>query len=251
MPRAKNWNAILDELYEGSWNPALQRFRSPFAFRGLADAGHPLSSSLVRLAGDADIRRLETALLRNFSKYAHTEGSHADSVWDWLALGQHRGLPTRLLDWTYSPLVALHFVTESPEDMDRDTADIPVFGLIPAGFAADNPEVADGKVTLSLGSLGLSRSSRPFALRVRGDSMIEDGIRDGDLIVVRRAREAENGQTVVAVVDGEATLKRFHRATRDRVELRPANPAFQPIRVSADRVEIRGILVGLLRSYAS
>jgi len=118
--RAKSWTAILDELYEGSWNPSLQRFRSPYAFRGLADADHSLSSSLVRLAGGADIRRLETALLRNFSKYAHAESSYADSVWDWLALGQHRGLPTRLLDWTYSPLVALHFVTESPEDMDRD-----------------------------------------------------------------------------------------------------------------------------------
>jgi hypothetical protein len=118
--RAKSWTAILDQLYEGSWNRSLQRFRSPYAFRGLADASHVLSSSLVRLAGDADIRRLEVALLRNFSKYAHTHGAHADSIWDWLALGQHRGLPTRLLDWTYSPLVALHFVTEPPEQMNRD-----------------------------------------------------------------------------------------------------------------------------------
>src|SRR4051794_10238699 len=117
---AKNWTGILEQLYEGSWNASLQRFRSPFAFRGLSDARHSLSSSLMRLAGDADPRRLEMALLRNFSKYAHTEGGHADSIWDWLALGQHRGLPTRLVDWTYSPLVALHFVTDSPEEMDKD-----------------------------------------------------------------------------------------------------------------------------------
>ena len=117
---AGGWTGIVEELYEGSWDPALQRFRSPFAFRGLADADHVLSSSLVRLAGGADTRRLEMALLRNFSKYAHVEGEFADSVWDWLALGQHRGLPTRLLDWTYSPLVALHFVTEPPEHMNRD-----------------------------------------------------------------------------------------------------------------------------------
>jgi repressor LexA len=128
---------------------------------------------------------------------------------------------------------------------DGDT--IPLLGVVAAGRPIEPVEDAE-PVEIPASMTG--RGER-YALRVRGDSMIEDGIRDGDLIVVRRAREAANGQTVVAVVDGEATLKRFHRATRGRVELRPANPAFQPIRVSADRVEIRGILVGLLRRYAS
>lgn len=117
---ARSWTDILEELYAESWNPTLRRFRSPFAFRGLPCATHSLSSSLVRLAGGADTGTLELALLRNFRKYAVTDGIHADSIWDWLALGQHRGLPTRLLDWTYSPLVALHFATEAPEDFDRD-----------------------------------------------------------------------------------------------------------------------------------
>ena len=82
---------------------------------------HSLSSSLVRLARSrTDVRRVETALLRNFRKYAHGEAVGTDSVWDWLALGQHRGLPTRLLDWTYSPLVALHFATDNPADFDVD-----------------------------------------------------------------------------------------------------------------------------------
>jgi hypothetical protein len=124
MPRqtqtSKSWTDILDALYAGSWRSDLQRFRSPYAFRGLSLADHPLSSSLIRLAGNADTPRLEMALLRNFRKYAHTEGEHADSIWDWLALGQHRGLPTRLLDWTYSPLVALHFATASPGEFDQD-----------------------------------------------------------------------------------------------------------------------------------
>lgn len=117
----KSWLDIVDELYEGSWNQDLQRFRSPFAFRGLPSADHSLTSPLVRLAGGTmDVRRLELSLLRNFRKYAHGETTLADSVWDWLALGQHRGLPTRLLDWTYSPLVALHFATEDPAQFDRD-----------------------------------------------------------------------------------------------------------------------------------
>ena len=115
------WLDILDALYEGSWNPDLERFRSPFAFRGMASVRHTLASSLVRLAGGrADVHRLELALLRNFRKYAHGEAAGTDSIWDWLALGQHRGLPTRLLDWTYSPLVALHFATDDPVTFGDD-----------------------------------------------------------------------------------------------------------------------------------
>ena len=116
----QSWTDIVEALYEGSWNAGLQRFRSPFAFRGLPRENLPLTSSLIRLASGPDVGRVEMALLRNFRKYAHSEGEQAESIWDWLALGQHRGLPTRLLDWTYSPLVALHFATESPYDMDRD-----------------------------------------------------------------------------------------------------------------------------------
>ena len=116
-----NWLDIVDELYEGSWNASLRRFRSPYAFRGVSIATHTLASSLLRLATDrADVRRLELALLRNFRKYGHGEISREDSIWEWLALGQHRGLPTRLLDWTYSPLVALHFATDDPATFNED-----------------------------------------------------------------------------------------------------------------------------------
>lgn len=119
----KTWLDIVDALYEGSWNADLRRFRSPFAFRGVSSADHTLETSLARLArGRSDVQRLEAAMLRNFRKYARGSAAPADSIWDWLALGQHFGLPTRLLDWTYSPLVALHFATEDPAEFDRDGA---------------------------------------------------------------------------------------------------------------------------------
>jgi hypothetical protein len=108
-------------LYGASWNESLGRFRSPFAFRGQPRAAENLSSGLLRLAaGRPNVERLELHLLRNFRKYAHGHSAGADSVWHWLALGQHRGLPTRLLDWTYSPLVALHFATANLGDMSVD-----------------------------------------------------------------------------------------------------------------------------------
>ena len=117
----RTWLDVVDALYEGSWNADLRRFRSPFAFRGVSLAHHSLDTTLVRLArGKADIRRVESALLRNFRKYARGQADNPDSVWNWLAIGQHRGLPTRLLDWTYSPLVALHFATEDAAAFDRD-----------------------------------------------------------------------------------------------------------------------------------
>ncbi len=124
------------------------------------------------------------------------------------------------------------------------SAAIPLLGIVAAGQPiepVENPESVEVPASL------LGPGER-YALRVRGDSMIEDGIRDGDLVVVLRAPRAENGQTVVAVVDGEATLKRFYRRGR-RVELRPANAALRPLHAAADRVEIRGVLVGLLRRY--
>jgi repressor LexA len=89
-----------------------------------------------------------------------------------------------------------------------------------------------------------------FALRVKGDSMVGDGICDGDVIVVRRTDNAENGQTVVALIDDhEATVKRFRQNGDGTVTLSPTNPAYQEIMYEENRVAIQGIVVGLLRKY--
>jgi repressor LexA len=87
-----------------------------------------------------------------------------------------------------------------------------------------------------------------FALRVRGDSMIDDGIREGDVLIVARSPQVENGQTAVVLVGGEATVKKFYRHG-DRVELRPANTDMDPIHVWSGEVEIIGTVIGLLRHY--
>ncbi len=124
-------------------------------------------------------------------------------------------------------------------------ATVPLLGVVSAGAPLEpleNPEPVEIPASLA-------GSGERYALRVRGDSMIEDGIQDGDLVVVRRAETARDGETVVAVVDGEATLKRFHRRG-PLVELRPANAALRPLAVPAERVSIRGVLVGLVRRYA-
>ncbi len=96
---AQSWSELVDQLYEGSWNPSLQRFRSPFASRGRASHDRDLSSGLIRLAaGRPDVAKLEMALLRNFRKYAWTQASGTDSIWHWLALAQHRGVPRHVVD---------------------------------------------------------------------------------------------------------------------------------------------------------
>lgn len=115
--RVSSWSELQDRLYADTWQPSIRRFRSSFAFRGMIDAGCDLSTGLVRLNAQQ-----ESHLLRNFRKYAQWESPAADSIWNWLALAQHHGLPTRMLDWTYSPYVALHFATEDPCRYDCDGA---------------------------------------------------------------------------------------------------------------------------------
>jgi hypothetical protein len=118
---ASGWTQLLEQLYRDSWDPAIERHRSPFVFRGVKVRERDLETGLSRVArGRTEVRRTEGHLLRNFRKYATNEFPLEASPWQWLTFAQHHGLPTRLLDWTYSPLVALHFATEDMARYDED-----------------------------------------------------------------------------------------------------------------------------------
>src|SRR4051812_15627871 len=117
--RPATWGDLQELLFSGSWKEELAVHRSDQAFRGCGDVGSGLAPGLLRHGG-AESATLEGHLLRNFRKYAAGHRIPADSVWNWIALAQHHGLPTRLLDWTYSPYVALHFATCSIDHFDRD-----------------------------------------------------------------------------------------------------------------------------------
>ena len=116
--RVTSWSQLQDELFVDSWSADIGRFRSRYAFRGLSDIDYRLETTLIRLGGD--FASLERHLLRNFKKYARSNVVEQDSVWHWLSVAQHYGLPTRLLDWTYSPYIALHFATANLERFETD-----------------------------------------------------------------------------------------------------------------------------------
>ena len=138
--------------------------------------------------------------------------------------------------------------SRSVEVLDRPesggTTSVPLLGRVAAGRPIEPVETAES-VALPEDLLGKGET---FALRVVGDSMIGDGILDGDVVVVESRPDAPNGATVVAVVRGEATVKRFYRR-RGRIHLIPANERVEPIVASDDDVQVRGVVIGLLRRY--
>ncbi|GBC63778.1 FRG domain-containing protein [Desulfonema ishimotonii] len=116
--RIRSWSELQEQLFQDSWNPEIGRFRSRYAFRGLSDTTYRLETTLTRLGGS--YAELERHILRNFRKYAHRSVVERDSLWHWLSVAQHYGSPTRLLDWTYSPFVAMHFATANIDRFDTD-----------------------------------------------------------------------------------------------------------------------------------
>jgi repressor LexA len=122
---------------------------------------------------------------------------------------------------------------------------LPLLGRIAAGRPI---ETIPGEEEIDLSEFFVNRDR--FVLRVQGDSMIEDGILDGDMVIVEKRETAENGEIVVALIDGiEATLKRLQKNRDGSVTLRPANSQVPPMRYPATRVRIQGVVVGQFRSY--
>jgi len=137
----------------------------------------------------------------------------------------------------------IELLNETPEE----NFEIPLLGVVAAGAPI---EAILNYETVCI-PRDMIRKSRLFALRVRGDSMIDEQIREDDLIILQSQQTAENGQTVVALIDGnEATVKRFYRA-RNHVRLEAANPRYKPIIVRPpDRLQVQGVVVGVIRKYA-
>lgn len=112
-----SWEELENKLFEDGYDAKINRYRSNYVFRGLSDSSYDLLTSLNRVCRDN--LKLEQCLLRNFKKYASND-LRVEGFWELLSIAQHHGLPTRLLDWTFSPFVALHFATEDFSKYDRD-----------------------------------------------------------------------------------------------------------------------------------
>ena len=124
---------------------------------------------------------------------------------------------------------------------------LPLLGTVAAGEPIETIETDD---VLEVPAAMVPNRFRHYALRVSGNSMIDEQIRDGDHIVVRHGRTGYEGQTVVALVRGErATVKKLYHEPGNRVRLQPANEALDPIIVDAREVAVQGVVVGLIRSY--
>ncbi|HYU78920.1 MAG TPA: transcriptional repressor LexA [Vicinamibacterales bacterium] len=124
--------------------------------------------------------------------------------------------------------------------------ELPLLGYVAAGMPI---EAVASSESIAVPESLVSGKRDTYVLRVRGDSMIDEQIRDGDWVVVEDRRSADNGEMVIALVGGhDATLKKFYKEN-GRVRLQPANPSMQPLYVDANNVQIQGVVVGVMRKY--
>jgi repressor LexA len=123
--------------------------------------------------------------------------------------------------------------------------DIPIYGQIPAGMATLTEQTMEGHVSLDTRSVNASKNGRTFALRVRGDSMIDAHVLDGDIVILEDRKDVQNGDIVAALIDGETTLKRYIME-HGRPYLKAENPLY-PNLVPARELRIQGVMVSLVR----
>ena len=137
-------------------------------------------------------------------------------------------------------------IVQQKESVEEGDNEIPLLGTVAAGQPIEAILSHD---TISVPK-DMQGHGRTFALRVRGESMIDENIQDGDIIIVSSQKTADNGQMVVALIDGNyATVKKFYREP-DFIRLEPANPQFKPIFIKTpERIQIQGVVKGLIRRY--
>jgi repressor LexA len=143
-------------------------------------------------------------------------------------------------------------IVEQKGGGDDDDSEIPLLGTVAAGQPIEVPIDAILDPDMVSVPKDMQGRGRTFALRVRGDSMIEENIEDGDILIVASQKTAENGQVVVALIDGNyATVKKFYREP-EFIRLEAANPQFKPIFIKTpERIQIQGVVRGLIRKYAA
>jgi repressor LexA len=151
---------------------------------------------------------------------------------------EQKGLIRRT--WNHSRAIEL-----VPHGKARSAVELPLLGRVAAGRPIEALEAADAIAVPE----EFVRRHNTFVLRVVGSSMVDDGILDGDYIVVEERPTAENGETVVATINGEATVKRFYRERAGKVRLQPANDTMQPIVARERDIDVRGVVVAVLRKY--
>jgi repressor LexA len=152
---------------------------------------------------------------------------------------QRKGLVKR--DWNRSRALEL-----IPTQVKVQAIELPLLGRVAAGSPI---EAITASETIFVPEDMVGREET-YVLQVKGDSMIEEQIRDGDYVIVENRRFARDGEMVIALLDGETvTLKKLYREGGGRVRLQPANAALQPIYVDQDRLRIQGVVIGVLRKY--
>ncbi|HZY58773.1 MAG TPA: transcriptional repressor LexA [Candidatus Binataceae bacterium] len=142
--------------------------------------------------------------------------------------------------WNHSR--ALEMVDQAVRGAARE---LQMLGVVAAGTPIESVENGE---SITVPDEFIKRQNT-FCLRVRGESMIDEGIRDNDYIIVEGRETASDGETVVALVNGEATVKKFYREHDGRIRLEPANVTMQPIFAAEEDVRVRGVVVGLMRHY--
>jgi len=134
-----------------------------------------------------------------------------------------------------------------PSELYQRAVELPLLGTVAAGAPIEAMTVGE---TMAVPDGFLRKNGSHYVLRVRGESMIEEQIRDGDYVVINDRQSADNGEMVIALLDGAAaTVKRYYRERDGRIRLQPANETMLPLFVHEDDVRIQGIVVGVLRRY--